>query len=572
VDWSFVKVVLRWHPFCEDAIALRQGETQVLHFPVGGSMANSAPSSPIPDDVIIRREARKPITDPTLGIPVAVNRSGTPRHRLVTIGDSLTHGFQSGAIFNTKLSYPVLIAEALGWKPHFRYPTYNSPRDGLPLNFETLARAIEQRFGENLDFWELAPAVLFLRGYLDEIQDYWERGDGSRPPTGREINHNLAVYGWDLRNTLSRTADICQKILTDHPAKDDFLKPVVEYHNERAALRVLNTARDSSGKALTPLQAAAALGAEGTTETGTGDGIETLIVLIGANNALGSILTFKVKWSGNGYDNMDVNDQYTVWRPIHFKAELDQVVAELKQLRHMIIGTVPHVTIAPFARGISAKLASGSRYFPYYTLPWISDRDFNPDRNPHLTGVEARAIDSAIDQYNDAIAEAVRQARLEGRDWYLFETAGLLDRLASRRYLEDPNARPSWWTEVGGAYLLPPELQALSPVPDSRFFLSNSTGRRLQGGLFSLDGIHPTTIGYGIMAQELIRIMERAGVQFYGTGSTPLPNPVKLDFKRLITLDTLVSQPPRTVASVLDRMSFLDSSFNLLSSMMMSSY
>ena len=58
-----------------------------------------------PADVIIRAEARCPETDPTLGIPVIVNSQGSPRHRLVTIGDSLTQGFQSGAIFNTSLSY-----------------------------------------------------------------------------------------------------------------------------------------------------------------------------------------------------------------------------------------------------------------------------------------------------------------------------------------------------------------------------------------------------------------------------------------------------------------------------------
>jgi lysophospholipase L1-like esterase len=537
-------------------------------------MVNSTPSTPVPDDVVIRSEARRPVTDPTLGIPVSVNQTGTPRHRLVAIGDSLTQGFQSGAIFNTGLSYPTLIAEVLGWKASFCYPTYSGPGDGLPLNLENLARALEQRFGGNVDVLELLPTLLFLRDYLDKIEDYWERGEGSRPPTQQGINHDLAVYGWDLRNTLSRTAEICQKVLDANPPKDDFLKQVVEHHNERAALRVLNSARDASGRSLTPLQAAAALGAEGT-ETGTGDGIETLIVLIGANNALGSILTFKVKWSGPSYDDMDQNDQYTVWRPIHFQAELDRVIAEIKNIRarHVIIGTVPHVTIVPFARGVATKVSPTSRYFPYYTLPWISDKDFNPQKNPNIAGADARAIDSAIDQYNDLITDAVRQARREGRDWYLFEVAGLLDRLASRRYIEDPSARPSWWEDVGGQYPLPPELQALSPVPDSRFFISNSTGRRVQGGLFSLDGIHPTTIGYGIMAQEIIKIMERAGVKFYGnTGSTPLPSPVKLDFNRLIALDSLISKPPRTVASVLDRIGFLDSAFNLVSSLIMSSY
>ena len=72
-----------------------------------------------PEDVIIRSEAPEPVSDPTLGIPVKVNRQGTPRHRLVTIGDSLTQGFQSGAIFNTKLSYPMMIAREMGWEKIF---------------------------------------------------------------------------------------------------------------------------------------------------------------------------------------------------------------------------------------------------------------------------------------------------------------------------------------------------------------------------------------------------------------------------------------------------------------------
>src|SRR4028118_878807 len=385
-----------------------------------------------PDDVIIQAEARKPVTDPTLGIPVNVNRQGTPRHRLVAIGDSLTQGFQSGSIFNTKLSYPMIIARELGWDKYMRYPTYNGPGDGLPLSFERIARELEQQYGHTVEWWDFAPGLMYLRNYMDEIEDYWERGEGSRLPDQREINHNLAVYGWDLRNTLSGTADHCKEVLNRNKSKDDFVRQVVEHHNERAALRVLHSARDPKGKALTPLPAAAALGAEGTQQTKEGDGIETLIVLIGSNNALGSILTFNVVWSDEGYDDMSINDRYTVWRPIHFKAELDKVVEEVKKIRarHVIWGTVPHVTIAPFARGVDRKVSPGSRYFPFYTLPWISDDDFNPSKHPKITEQEARAIDSAIDQYNDYIADVVREGRNQGRDWYLFETAGRVARVA----------------------------------------------------------------------------------------------------------------------------------------------
>ncbi|HEY9297426.1 MAG TPA: hypothetical protein VIQ31_13855, partial [Phormidium sp.] len=261
-----------------------------------------------PDDVIIQAQARKPITDPSLGIAVEVSRQGTPKHRLVTIGDSLSHGFQSGAIFNTSLSYPMMIAKEMGWSNQMRYPTYDGPGDGFPLNLEHLARQLDREFGD-INWLDFAPALLFIRHYMDDIEDYWERDAGSRFPIQRGINHNLAVYGWDLRNTLSRTADICLDIIRKNPPKDDYLRQVVEYHNERAAIRVLNSARDAQGNALTPLQAAAALGAEGTQES-DGNGIETLLVIIGGNNALGSILTFKAAWTAEGYDDMAVNDRY----------------------------------------------------------------------------------------------------------------------------------------------------------------------------------------------------------------------------------------------------------------------
>ncbi len=525
-----------------------------------------------PPDVEIRFEARKPVTDPTLGIPVSFSRVGTPRHRLVAIGDSITQGYQSGAVFNPQISYPAIIAREMGWK-ELLYPTYHGPEDGLPVNLERLANDLQQRFGDRINWLKFIPCLLYLYQHLKVLENYWERGKGSVYPQQRKINDNLAVYGWDLRKTLARNADICIDVLKKNPPKNSFFRLIVDHHNERAAIRVLNSARNVDGKALTPLQAAAALAREGTQEDSDGDGIETLIVLLGANNALRSVLSFNVVWSDRDYNDMDLNNKYTVWRPIHFQAELDRVVSEVKKIRarHVIFGTVPHISIVPFARGVGGKVKKGSRYYPYYTLPWISDKDFNPNKHPNLTHQQVRAVDSAIDQYNEYITAAVQQARTEGRDWYLFESSGLLDRFASRRYHDDPSARPSWWEEVGGTYKLPPELQALSPVPDSRFFISKPIGRT-QGGLFSLDGIHPTTIGYGIIAQEIIKIMQLSGVKFYESDGSERTGEVKLDFQRLITEDTLISYPPHNVASILNIIGAIDKHFNLLSHFLKRSY
>jgi hypothetical protein len=273
------------------------------------------------------------------------------------------------------------------------------------------------------------------------------------------------------------------------------------------------------------------------------------------------VLHLQVEWSqagasGKDYQDLEKKKAFTVWDPEHFAVELAELERQVMEIdaRHVIWTTVPHVTISPIARGVAGKVAPHSRYFPYYTRPWIKDSEFDPRDDEHITEAQARAIDSAIDQYNTAISSMVRRARQRGTDWYLLDLAGVLDRLAVRRYIEDPAARPDWWTP----YDLPPALQQLRPVPDSRFFGAGPEGRT-QGGLFSLDGVHPTTIAYGIIAQEFIQVMQLAGVRFhYGDQKTERSGPVLVDFNRLIAQDTLICDPPRSFSSDLALLGWVD--------------
>ena len=137
----------------------------------------------------------------------------------------------------------------------------------------------------------------------------------------------------------------------------------------------------------------------------------------------------------------------------------------------------------------------------------------------------------------------------------MFDLGALLDSLATKRYLEDPSARPAWWEP----YTLPAELAALQPVPSTRFFESGRGGRT-EGGLFSLDGVHATTIGYGVIAREVMRIMnEHAQVEFRTrTGDVRPPNTVDVDFTRVLLSDTLISRPPTIISSTLALMGWLD--------------
>jgi hypothetical protein len=136
-----------------------------------------------PATVSVRRAAREPMTDPTAGIPLParpVASGPAPKHRLVTIGDSLTQGFQSGSVYRTELSFPRLIAKELGWDA-FRFPRFPGA-GGLPLNIEYIVRRLEEAVGNKIDWWKAPVAALKLRAVMDEIEDYWERGEGAEPP------------------------------------------------------------------------------------------------------------------------------------------------------------------------------------------------------------------------------------------------------------------------------------------------------------------------------------------------------------------------------------------------------
>jgi hypothetical protein len=512
-------------------------------------------SRTIPDDLEIRYAPRRPVDDPTLGVVVERPERSAAKHRLVTLGDSLTHGFMSLAVFKTDLSWPATVAYELGLgSDQFRFPVYEPPTGpgGIPLDLERFARSFESRFGESLDFGEIIRAGLWAHGYLTGIEDYWEEGPGSKTPSDGPALHNMAVYGWDLLDPQMLTASIVEARIAE-PKKESRFLPLVGHNQDRAAWPILRRARTGTGFG-TVLDAAVGMGAPA-------EGIETLVVVLGSNNALGSVVKLVPAWTPQGYEDLpparrlEVKKDFNVWRPAAFKADWEDLVRSLRGIgaQHVVLATVPSVTIVPIAHGTPAKIRADSRYFEYYTRPWIADDDFEPDRDPNITAAEARAIDSAIDAYNEMIIASVAAARRDGLDWYVLEVGGVLDRLATRRYVQSPQAQPPWWTP----YPLPPSLAGLDPVPDTTFFRSGPGGRTA-GGLFSLDGVHPTTTAYGIVAQEVIKVMELAGVVFADRDGKPRLGPVVVDFDRLLAADTLLGSPPAAVGNTLSLLGWLD--------------
>jgi hypothetical protein len=485
-----------------------------------------------PPDVVVTDLLRPRIDDPTLGVELGARDPDVPAppadpvHRLVTVGDSLTHGLTSGAVWRTDLSWPAVLARCLDVP--FQVPTYGGPLGGLPFNIEGLLRKLQDQFGDRISGLEALALPIALQRLADQNEDYWERGDGSKPPRTDVRYDNLGIYGWDLRDSLSYTGGRATARIAANPAHDDLLGAVPSNDNDIAAWSVLAP----FGVATSQIDAAGWHGRTG--------GIDTLVVVLGANNALRSVVDKKVVWSGDGFDDLDRKENYNVWRPTHFAAEFAELVRAVEAIsaRRVVFATVPHLTIAPIAKGVNPqapgeKWRPGSRYFPFYTDPWIDEANFDPAKDRHLTHQQARAVDSAIDQYNDSIADAVRHARSHGREWFLFDLCGVLDGLAYRRFVADDEAadRHAWQ-----AQRVPAELADL----DTRFFRSDRTGR-LQGGLFGLDGVHPTTSGYGIVADELVGVLATAGVAAK-----------RVDFAELRRDDTLNADPPALMATAFD--------------------
>jgi hypothetical protein len=82
-----------------------------------------------PTEAEVTSVLRTPLENPRLGVDVPADAEGTPRHRLVAIGGSLTHG------------YPAIIAHEMGWYGHFRQPSYFG-EGGLPLNLALFGRIL----------------------------------------------------------------------------------------------------------------------------------------------------------------------------------------------------------------------------------------------------------------------------------------------------------------------------------------------------------------------------------------------------------------------------------------------
>ncbi len=465
--------------------------------------------------------------------------------KLITIGDSVSQGFMSGAAAFTEFSYSTLLARTMGWSDH----TYLEWKKDckLKIDLEGLFRHLEYHFGPNIRGLEWLRVAGKVNEFLDESEDYYERGEGKTGtpvPGGHTFFHNLAVEGMDVADAWLVTPKLCRETIEKvswNKRRDNYLKPASApfYRN---AYRVLNpSARDEYDD----FSAIKWLRYHATTE-----GVENAIVWLGANNALGTVISLDIRPSpGNTlHYSRAKRQEWNLWRPSDFEEEYRELIRQVDDIMrenryddwHVFVGTVPYVTIAPLAKGMGEhRYVSGSSpdtreleglYYQYYSyFPFTEE--LAERYGKVLKFRDALHIDKTIAAYNRTIRQVVKEvnSQYSSERYHIVDLCSSLKEMAWKRNRGEPT------------YEYPDYFRFLYPPLDTKYYHVNRAGEIKKGGIFSLDGIHPTVIGQGLIAWEFLKKIKETGV----AGSES-----KIDWDFVFKSDTLWNQPIKIMEEI----------------------
>jgi len=450
------------------------------------------------------------------------------KHRLVAIGDSMAQGFKNGGIYRTDLSFPAIIARSLGNHTSFESPLFTA-QTGIPINIEMLVRGMGDEFGEEITWNEYLKAAAHLYKTLRRIKEYWE---GNKKSLAVERNlpyHNQGVWGISISDTWLMDAAYCKDQIENNKPRYTVFSVLPDNALFTTARLVLNPAQSEAFSNHSMIDNLKVLRDDG--------GIENLISCTGHNNIVGAVTNLKLVYS----EEHDLNAPHhrrscTVFRPEHFEDETRILYQKLTKIgaKRVFVPTIPYVTIPPAIRGVNSdKTKPRTGYFDYYSRFWIWDEDFNPDKHAHLTKEDAIILDQHVDQYNKIIYE------LSEEFGFHVVPVGRYVSAAARRRLGAGHVRPfpdefikALKKNHSTSYLV--EDNGQPRISTDYLRLKENSQKLDRGGIFSLDGLHPSTIGYGLIANLYKERMEKEGVEFSSD----------IDWDFVIENETLVTNPP----------------------------
>ena len=457
-----------------------------------------------------------------------------PKQKLVVIGDSLAQGFQNGGIYRTDINFPSFIHRCFNPKPAFDQPRFTA-QAGIPLNFEVLLRGLTDDFGSTLEWDKYPAAASHTIKTLKRIKKYWEGGIKDLAIPRETPFHNLAIWGLSINDSWMVNEKNSREFIEQHKDRYSIFGLLPEHAKFTTARMVLNPSMKPDYELRTQLDNVKALQNDG--------GIENLIVCLGHNNALGAIINLNLTWSKDeDLDSFISFRKHSIYRPEHFEKEYRTLAEKVSKIgaQRVFVPTIPYPTIPPILRGVNSEFSSNHLgYFDYYTRFWIWDEDFDPAKHPHLTKDEAIQIDFTVDEYNAIIRNIAREF-----GFHVVPVAKNVAGMANRRLGgELTRSYPNDFIAAlkknpKTTHLVDENNEALLTTEFIR--VNKETGKMYKGGIFSLDGIHPTTVGYGLMANVYRTVMNRAGVKFQKP----------MDWEYIISQDSLITMPPTLLSEL----------------------
>lgn len=458
-----------------------------------------------------------------------------PQYKLVVLGDSVSQGFQNGGIYRTDLNFPAFLVQCFEPQPDFSQPVFTA-QGGIPLNLEVLVRGLSDEYGDTLEWTEYIPAAAHLYKTLKRIKKYWE--DKYKNLTVENQHNpysNQSVWGFALNDAWLVTDRKSREYIDNQPDTYSIFDVLPDHAMYTTASLVLNPTQQEKFRDQTLIDNVTHLGEHG--------GIENLIISLGHNNIIGSVTDLRFTYSeAEDLGELPPKRNYTVYRPEHFEQEYRKLAEKVSTVNaeRIFVPTIPYVTIPPASRGVNSdKSRHRQGYFDYYTRFWIWDSDFDPDKHPHLTKEEAIKLDRTVDEYNKIVREVAAEY-----GWIVVPVNTYLSGIARRR--QAGKLHIPYPEEFSKAILRNPATAHLvedpkDPILSTEYLrVHRDTGKVYKGGIFSLDGIHPTTIGYGLMAHLYYEKMRQNGVKFQKP----------LDWDHIIQSDTLVTDPPQILNSL----------------------
>jgi hypothetical protein len=465
--------------------------------------------------------------------------------KLFTIGDSLAQGFMSGAAARADLSFSTLIARALGLNPgstkknniDYFYPAWQ--KGGLPANLENILRRINSRCGAGISVLELAKALKIINRIIDDSEDYYERGKGredSKYPGLVPFFHNVSVWMLTVADAWLVKPETCLEAIHKQGfySRADGLFAIADCSFYRTALKVLAPNLENNFSQLDWLQSHAEK-----------EGIENLILWLGINNTMGTILSFEIHPTPNDPFNRPhlltfaerCAGNWNLWHPGDFAAEYCELIERVDHIMktyntnkdwQVFIGTVPYLTIAPFIKGIGPEVRVDGKgaFYERYTYVFY-DEDYARKKGCSLSIDQVLQIDDYVDEYNKAIRELINLKNREHENnnrqkpYHIVDICEAFNRMAWKRNKGKP------------PFVYPPYFKTIESPVNTKYYHTDTSGRIVQGGIFSLDGVHPSAVGQGLIAAEFMKVMEGAGVVFKNS----------LDWKKIFDSDTLYRKP-----------------------------